>query len=745
MTPAEITETMDDAPTTERGRGVSTLMDFTGNMSWGQWIDDAEQSPELKWPESIVTYDNMRNDAQCQGLYLGATAAIVRYGWYINPNECDQAYVDLLAADLNLPVGEDAAREQFKQGQKRAKLRTQKRFSWYNHLQFALKAMAYGHYYFEQVGEITNEGPGNSQVWRLRKLGPRHPRTITEINVANDGGLVFVVQGYGDPPPSIPIDRLVCYTWDAEPGNWVGRSIFRPMYRNWLCKDRLMRVDAIKHERNGVGMPIIEGPEGASGPQLKQLDQMAREFKAGERGGGAVPYGTKVRLVGTEGSLPDTIASIRFHNEEMARSMLMMFMQLGQTESGSRALGQTFLDWFSLQQEMIADWIADTSTEHIIEDWWSWNVDPDAIQTPQLAYIKGPDGEPTPEELKQVQDLQKQFQKEGGVKPRETPPAKAPAKAPPAPKPAQAASPHPARAQADHSRQLPGLRGEVSLAPSPGGASNGGAATNGNEHTLAEGALDVAVPPVLPSRQLRRQLYEHEILARTDFDRIEASFVAGQRNLTDIWLSAVRPQQVAAVGAEIRATTPSNAAALGKLVVPAIGEDVLFGAMVLAAEDALNAAQSEMIAQGVNPPDVDIDETALRSRARGMAAMLASSLSDSARRNALRMSSTAISASTLADEVTGALDRLGDAWLLNQLGAAVSAAVNQTRIAVLTGGGGEQLFASEILDSATCGPCIAIDGAPLSKVEATRLYASGSYIYCEGEERCRGTIVATFG
>ena len=79
-------ETMDDAPTTERGRGVSTNLDFTGLNSWGQWIDDAEQTPDLQWPRSIETFDNMRNDAQCQGLYLGATAAIVRYGWYINPN-----------------------------------------------------------------------------------------------------------------------------------------------------------------------------------------------------------------------------------------------------------------------------------------------------------------------------------------------------------------------------------------------------------------------------------------------------------------------------------------------------------------------------------------------------------------------------------------------------------------------------------------------------------------------------------
>jgi hypothetical protein len=717
---ASIIETIEDAPTNELGRGVSTNLDFTGLNSWGQWIDDAEHSPDLKWPVSVETYDNQRNDAQCQGLYLGATAAIVRYGWYINPNECDTAYVDLLAADLNLPVGEDAAREQFKSGQKRAKLRTQKRFSWYSHLQTALKAMAYGHFYFEQVGEITSEGPGGRQVWRLRKLGPRHPRTITEINVAQDGGLVFIVQGYGDPAPSIPIDRLVCYVWDQEPGNWVGRSIFRPMYRNWIVKDRLLRVDAIKHERNGVGMPVIEAPEG---------------------GGGAVPFGTKLRLVGTEGSLPDTIASIRFHNEEMARSMLMMFMQLGQTESGSRALGQTFLDWFSLQQEMIADWIADTATEHIVEDWWSWNVDAEALQTPQLAYIKGPESDPNAQDFGNAQ-LPNEIQLPGTGKPKPKAKPKPAATAKPATKPTQARSLHPAPGTGAHhsGRTDPSLTGTGDPSPPVGGTT-----AIDNERLSAIGALDVVVPPVLPSRQLRRQVYEHELQAGTDFNRIEAAFLAGQRNLTDAWMTGVRPRQVSAVGDAIRSTNPSNAAALGQVAVPVLGEDVLFSAMALAAQDSLSSAQSEMIAQGVSPPDVDVDEAALRSRARGMASMLASSLSDSARRNALRMSSGAISAGTLADEVTNSLNSLSDSWLLNQLGAAISAAVNQSRLAVFTSGDGEKMFASEILDTATCGPCIAIDGKLLSRTEASMLYASGSYIYCDGHERCRGTIVATFG
>ncbi len=396
-----------DPPDKELGRGVPSTYDYTGGMQpWGMWVDDVERAPDLQWPRSVSVYDNMSNDAQCQGLFMGATAAIQRYSWYVEPNDCDPSYVEALAADLNLPVGLDAAKQAALSGTKRGVLSYQRRAGWYAHLRLALKALQYGYYYFEQVGEIQPNGPGGKEIWRLKKLGPRHPRTITEIWIGYDGNLLLVKQGWGEgmpgkpstAAPEIPIDRLVCYVWDQEPGNWTGRSIFRPMYRNWLVKDRLLRVDAIKHERNGVGMPIVNAPEGATRADIQDLDRMAQEYKAGERGGGALPYGAKLTLQGTQGALPDTIASIRFQNEEMARSMLMMFFQLGQTESGSRALGQTFIDWFTLQQEMIADWICDTAVPYIIADWWGWNVDPNAEQTPLLGYYKGDEGQPDPQQ-----------------------------------------------------------------------------------------------------------------------------------------------------------------------------------------------------------------------------------------------------------------------------------------------------------------------------------------------------------
>jgi hypothetical protein len=74
-----------------------------------------------------------------------------------------------------------------------------------------------------------------------------------------------------------------------------------------------------------------------------------------------------MRLVGVEGSLPDTLASIKYHDEQMARRFLAMFMQLGSTETGSRALGQSFVDFFALAQESIATDYTKVTNEHIIE------------------------------------------------------------------------------------------------------------------------------------------------------------------------------------------------------------------------------------------------------------------------------------------------------------------------------------------------------------------------------------------
>lgn len=53
-----------------------------------------------------------------------------------------------------------------------------------------------------------------------------------------------------------------------------------------------------------------------------------------------------------------------------------------------------------------------------------------------------------------------------------------------------------------------------------------------------------------------------------------------------------------------------------------------------------------------------------------------------------------------------------------------------------------QIYASELLDGNTCGPCSLVDGTAYDSLGAARRdYPNGIYIDCEGRDRCRGTLV----
>lgn len=378
---ADVQAAASKPPTSEIGTSVTTgirpMQGPFGGMLWNSLVDEVEQIPDLRWAPygqgSIKAYDKMRTDPQVAGLLLGLTLPIRRYGWHVEPNGATDQSAEQFAEDLGLPIKD----------QPRATLgRTKGRFSHDEHLRHALLALPLGHMFFEQVGEIVDGR------WRLRKLSPRMPHSISRIELNETGGLAAIWQRAARAEDRIPVDRLVAYVWEREASNWTGRSLLRAMYGPWLVKQRLVRVDALKHERNGMGVPISRQtvPETQPGALL-EARKMAESIRAGEIAGAALPYGFDVDLKGVSGSLPDTLASIRYCDEVMARSVLMMFMMLGQTETGSRALGNTFVDYISLNQQAIADWYTDITSAHVGEDWTDWNDGPLA-QSPRIGYTR---------------------------------------------------------------------------------------------------------------------------------------------------------------------------------------------------------------------------------------------------------------------------------------------------------------------------------------------------------------------
>ena len=351
------------APTSEIGHA--------GGGSAGWWDPPGdEETPELRWPNSVRIYDNMRRqDAQVASVLRAVSLPVQRTRWSIDPAGARDEVVALVAEDLGLPVvgapDEEVGRR-----------RTRDRFSWAHHLEQALLALVYGHMFFEQIYRLDEAGRA-----RLRKLAPRMPRTISAINVADDGGLVSIEQfpPAGWTPPErmfrhrlnrsgnieIPVTRLVAYVHQREGGDWLGRSLLRPAYKHWLLKDRLLRTQAETIDRNGMGVPIYTGA-----PNEASLDAgraIAQGIRAGDDSGAAIPNGAELVLRGVEGTLPDATAPIRYHDEQIARAVLAHFLNLG-SQTGSWALGTTFADFFTSSLQSVAETHRDVAQQHVVED-----------------------------------------------------------------------------------------------------------------------------------------------------------------------------------------------------------------------------------------------------------------------------------------------------------------------------------------------------------------------------------------
>jgi hypothetical protein len=238
----------------------------------------------------------------------------------------------------------------------------------------ALLELPYGHSFFEQVYDQSGQGT------HLAKLAWRPPRTISDIDVAKDGGLVAIEQ-HGISNGSkvrIPVDRLVAYVNEREGANWLGESLLRSAYKMWLLKDRVLRIQALVAERNGLGIPVYEAaelPEGLSPEEqtawLKSEKEagldIAKNFRAGEAAGASIPNSASISLVGVTGKIPDLDKPIRYYDEQIARAVLAHFLNLG-TETGSWALGSTFANFFTDSLNAVAQHVAEVTQQHVIED-----------------------------------------------------------------------------------------------------------------------------------------------------------------------------------------------------------------------------------------------------------------------------------------------------------------------------------------------------------------------------------------
>jgi hypothetical protein len=282
-------------------------------------------------------------------------------------------------------------------------------------------------------------------------------------------------------------------------------------------------------------------------------------------------------------------------------------------------------------------------------------------------------------------------------------------------------------------------------------------------HRHPDGTLALAAGHQLPNRELRRELLDHEVASGADFADMEQVYQRQRASLLADYKRAQLDQIEEAVEAVEQAA--GNAVSLARITVAPVDPLLVAGHLQDAAAAGSASARSEFVSQIGDIEPVQVNPTTVNEqaneRAGAVVVTLANGLSTAAAKKAAAVST--LEATAAGQAVRSYLLELSDAELELQLGGATMQAYNAGRKAFMRAqeeppvepimaraepGGAVRMaiYASEVMDENTCGPCADIDGTEYDTLaEAEEDYPTGGYVECEGGLRCRGTLVAVYG
>src|SRR5579884_585546 len=277
-----------DAELGERGR--------SGTYIFSGIITQEEYNADLIRTQALWNYDVMRrSDATVKAALLAMVLPIMGTDWSIQEASSDDDHI--MQANF-------IRRELFG-----------RRVVWSDFLREALLMLPFGFSVFEKVLEWTDYThtpapiepevdpkaepvfdangkeikpepiqPPDKQMKLigLAKLASRKQRSIYKWQMSNgEPGIHQILPGANY---DIPWDKLVIFTNEREGDNYEGISVLRAAYKHWYLKDKFYLIDAIKNEKQSLGILEIEPPEGADEDMVNDAITAAQQLRANEMG-----------------------------------------------------------------------------------------------------------------------------------------------------------------------------------------------------------------------------------------------------------------------------------------------------------------------------------------------------------------------------------------------------------------------------------------------------------------------------
>lgn len=143
-------------------------------------------------------------------------------------------------------------------------------------------------------------------------------------------------------PARIDGNRIIRFSFDQDGGNFDGFPLWRSAAAAWKIKITLRVLDAIRHERQGLGVPTIELPPEAKDEDIAKAEEILAEMRAHDKGFIILPNGFKFSWTagGTSTNMAEAIA---YCDREIEFVFGASFLSLGSSGAGpgSYALSST--------------------------------------------------------------------------------------------------------------------------------------------------------------------------------------------------------------------------------------------------------------------------------------------------------------------------------------------------------------------------------------------------------------------
>lgn len=159
-------------------------------------------------------------------------------------------------------------------------------------------------------------------------------------------------------------DLLWRLTWDQEGADFAGLAPLRAAYSAFKCKRLLITLDMMRHEREGLGIPKIEGPEDAGSIEARvdpskeeeaTVREILRNIRSHDQAYIYLPGGWAFEWVTSGGQSTGLREAIEQCNRDIAYNLGVAWMLLGIAgKTGSWALAQEQRGHYVLSLEKFA-------------------------------------------------------------------------------------------------------------------------------------------------------------------------------------------------------------------------------------------------------------------------------------------------------------------------------------------------------------------------------------------------------